>query len=253
MQTLPNFSLSDYHKMLIAFKMSGYSFGLITNKTPDRKTVYLRHDLDYFPYEAYEMSKIEQLSRVCSTYYILLNDYNITSRANIDFLRSLVRKGNEIGLHYDLRQYPKAKRSKIRFLHRELQILESVVGRKITTGCSHAPSLRKRNFTFCNDIINPMSKSFLKDVVYISDSSRAWRDESLLECFHKDGPHQVLLGIHPGSWLNGDETDRIEYLKSTVFRKRKQFYSDKEWESRWIQIHQNHEGAKMHDERVNGL
>lgn len=253
MQALPNFSLSDYHKMLVSLKKSGYSFGLITNKTPDKKTVYLRHDLDYFPYEAYEMSKIEQECFIVSTYYILLNDYNITTRTVIEFLRSLIRKGNEIGLHYDLSQYPKAKKSKFKFLHKELKILESVVGRKIVTGCSHAPSLRRRNFTFCNDIVNPVSRDFLKDVVYISDSSRAWRDESLLKCFEKNGPRQVLLSIHPGSWLNGNETDRIKYFRETVVRKRKQFYSDEEWESRWIEIHKNHEGAKIHDERINGL
>lgn len=52
--------------------------------------------------------------------------------------------------------------------------------------------------------------------MYVSDSCRAWRDESLLQALSATPPARLLLNVHPELWLDGSERDPLRYMSETV-------------------------------------
>jgi len=214
------------------------------------RTVYLRHDIDLHLYEVERMALIEAKRSISATYYVLLTQhYNPMSVFNRGILRRLVDLGHEIGLHYDLTSYPQDSMAARRHLDWEAGLLASLTGQRIYTISMHQPYLGTPDpFRQLDQYVHPHDERFQQDLLYVSDSCRAWRDEKLLSCFSAQAARRVQLLTHPELWLDPGHPDRLDYLNQVVAPNvlyESQSYLDAEVHRIWS----THPGAHLHDER----
>jgi hypothetical protein len=250
---LPVFSLSQYRAMLRRFKSAGYKLLPVSAMERDRneKAVYLRHDVDFSPVLARRMAAVEQEEGCRATYFFLLTGvYNLFERANKSALLDIVGAGHEIGLHYDLSHYPAGASNARKYLLFEVSALKEISKCPVRSVCMHMPSLGGADiFKETKDFIHPHSSRCQKDLVYISDSCRAWRDERLLDFYQENGPRRLLLNIHPELWADGTVKKRMDYL-NVLCRFQTKIVED--FYLKYVKkIWTNHSGGKIHDARIN--
>lgn len=246
MNKLPNFSLFDFRKLLIAFAKNGYSFGRIISPDIATQTVYIRHDVDFFVGGWCGMPILEAEMGIPATYYFLPIAYNFNTKRVREYIKQVHDMSHTIGLHFDLRHYSECPDKARKCFDVEVQALENIIGEKIFTVARHQPAIWKHQTFNIDDYIDPYSKEWLDMAEYISDSCRAWRDENLLKCFGDHPPFQVQFITHPEQWLNHDIEDRIEYLDFMRDRAMKEF--DKRF-IREKHLWKIHEGGIAHDKR----
>lgn len=221
---LPSFTLSSYIDLLRAIKGAGYRFfpsANIVGMQPN--TVFLRHDVDFSLGLALPMAEVENRLGVGACYYVLLSGpYNPCSAASINAMKKLREMGHEIGLHYDLSLYPDDPVLARKRLDSEVAFLQELSGGDVKTIVMHEPSRGHEDFFLdAHGYINPtyFQKTNL-DLLYISDSCRAWRDMSLCEYLSGQSAKSCLmLNTHPESWLADRPQHRITYLEKTLLPK----------------------------------
>jgi len=224
MQSLPKFNISSYEALLNELADIGSNFRLISEIDQANKgDVFIRHDLDFSVELAVPMAKAEKKMGISSTYYILLSGlYNPFSKNSLNAILNILESGHEIGLHYDLSLYPVEKKAALNRLSVEINFLEEILGSKINSIVMHEPYKGGVDLFEDNDLyINPMF-FFKKNekMMYVSDSCRAWRDESLLHYLNGDSSfEQLMLNIHPESWLSNKSQHRLTYLEETLVPK----------------------------------
>ena len=235
MNRLPQFTLADYRKLLRALIDARFSFEPVVRlgeRAPN--SVYLRHDIDFSVELAIDIAIVEHDLGISATYYVLLTGpYNIFDGSSSQAIQKLPELGHNIGLHYDLSFYPQEPVAAETHLEKELDILEYVAETKIKTSVMHLPFQNNQDlFLQYKDLVNP---SFFcvndPDLLYISDSCRAWRDDNLIRFLERQTDERRLhLNIHPELWLAKTQMDRNDYLDNVlipaVFRKNRQFFSE---------------------------
>lgn len=251
MDRLPNFSIDDYRKLLVALHEAGYTFRTVSEMAAwdGTRTCYLRHDIDFHLVGADEMAQADAAAGVRSTFFILVAGYyNIFAEENAAIIRSIANAKHEIGLHYDLRSYPDDRDAADELLGFQAECLERVSLMPVRSIVMHEPSAGHGDY-FRNgrSYVHPHSEQW-NDVTYISDSCRAWRDTRLLEALRPSGPQRLLLNIHPELWRNSRIEDRIEYLE-TVSAPNAALHTDTYFHEYMSRIWQTHEAVRLDEER----
>lgn len=252
MRQLPKFSLDDYEALLRSLKTAGYDFqpltALVSYSTG--KVAYLRHDIDLHLTQVDQMAEIEAKMRCIATYYVLLTShYNVLYPENQRILRHLVELGHEIGLHYDMETYPEDLKEARAHLDWEASVLSKITGKLVRTICMHQPHQGQPDpFRTLDEYIHPHDPRYQHNLLYISDSCRAWRDESLLTCFGPNPPQRVMLSIHPELWFDGSITDRLAYLHKVLLENGLR-QSRRYFEEAVRQVWERHPATKLHDAR----
>ncbi len=249
LMTLPAFGVQDYERLVASFCKVGYTAKPVSERSKSAGIVYFRHDIDFFMDGWQAIPEIEHHYGVKATYYILPSSYNILNAGNRKLIRKLVTLGHEIGLHFDPTQYPPDARAGREQFDFEINTLESVSGQKIKTVARHNVFRKKQAKFDFSDYIDPWDESFREDMIYISDSTRAWRDETLLSCFGDNPPQRVQLLTHPELWLNEMHKSRIAYMRKELFPRMDLSASMKK---DYLNIWTTHEAAQLHDKRVSG-
>ena len=252
MKCLPAFDLGTYSQLLDDLHRTGYTFDPLISLRHDsgRRVVYLRHDIDFHLSGALRMAEIESERKISATYFVLLTQhYNPMSAYNRRILQQLGDLGQEIGLHYDLSTYPQDPVAARRHLDWEVSVLSVVTGKMVRTISMHEPFLGVPDpFRQLEEYVHPHDERFQKDLLYVSDSCRAWRDEKLLTCFSFDSPRRVQILTHPELWLDGSYRDRLKYLECVVtpnvFSETRSFL-----ENNARHIWSTHPGSILHDAR----
>lgn len=257
MNRLPDFSLADYRALLRAFKDRGCRFEILSDLpllTAARNFVCLRHDVDCHPSGVLDMAALEAEEGVRATYYILVaGPYNPRSPACAAVPGNLKALGHEIGLHYDLRTWPVDPLAAVKHLRREITILGDITGAEVRTISCHQPHMGLPDpFLTCDDFVHCHDPGMTHDMLYVSDSCRAWRDENLLTWLHAvpgEAPRGLQFLTHPELWLAGHIHDRMEYLETVltplIVREAQQFAGEE-----MCALWSTHEGARLHDARV---
>jgi hypothetical protein len=221
MKHLPDFNIDSYEQVLLSLKKNSYQFRTINEmkNSYENKTCYLRHDIDIHLYNIDKISTIECKLGIKATYFILLTStYNILEPSNRRIIEKIISQGHEIGLHYDLMEYPisdfSACESKLLL---EVNLLENTFKIKISSIVMHQPHTGMPDvFKENSKYIHPHNPRWQSGMAYISDSCRAWRDETLLNCFGENSPKVLQINLHPEVWL-GTELNRIEFLNNTLY------------------------------------
>ena len=94
-----DFTLKIYKKLLIAMKLSGYSFKTLEDylKSPSDNTIILRHDVDLLPYNALEVAEIENSLGIKSSYYFRA----VPESYDLGVMLKIQDLSHEIGYHYE--------------------------------------------------------------------------------------------------------------------------------------------------------
>jgi hypothetical protein len=247
--SLPEFSFADYERVVVSFLSAGYAAKPISEKANAAGIVFFRHDVDFFLHDWETIPEIENTYGIKATYYILPSSYNILSSKNRQLIKNIVALGHEIGLHFDPSQYPHVADLGRKQFEFEITVLEEICGQKITTVARHNVFRQKKAEFDFSDYIDPWDDSFLEDMLYISDSVRAWRDETLLNCFGDNPPNQVQLLTHPELWLNGACQNRIAYLSKEIFPR---LGLSAALKKNIVNVWKGHAAGQMHDKRISG-
>jgi len=177
----------------------------------------LRHDVDYSPAAALRLARGEASRGIRATYFLLAGTsyYNLLAPEHADFAAALTNLGHEVGLHYDVRSFAPFPRAEWpRLLRAQATLLGELAGQRVTSIAMHQPALHGSDPFRGEDhgFINAYDERYTRDMTYVSDSCRAWRDR---EWSMLDGgalPPRLHLCLHPINWA---ETDRD---RETIFR-----------------------------------
>ena len=251
-RNLPKFDLHSYEVLLVDLGNSGYAFCKVSQMRdgPNGHVVFLRHDVDIHIQGIEQMAMIEATHGISATYYIPLTlHFNVLHPENQRILRQVQYLGHEIGLHYDLETYPTDPERARRHLDWEISVLSQVIGQPIRTICMHNLYRGQPDpFQEIDNYFCPHDPRYQRDLLYVSDSCRAWRDESLLTCFGPNPPRYLLLNTHPGLWLDGTIDNRMQYLDRVLLDhclRQQRDYLDHKIRQVWT----THPAPRLHDER----
>ena len=216
MTHLPDFTLGAYAGLLDALREAGYALAPVTAlaDAASGRTAFLRHDVDFSLARLPEMAALEAERGVRASYYVALTQpYNAFSSVGRAAVRALAEMGHEIGLHYDMTTYPASPDAWRDHLAWEVGALERLAGAPVRTLCMHQPFLGTPDpFRTLDGLVHPHDPRLQDGLVYVSDSCRAWRDETLLDALRPDGPDRLLLNTHPEVWLGRPGTARLDDL-----------------------------------------
>lgn len=104
------FTYEAYANLMGLIRGTGYSIvGYDSYKNVDRPCI-LRHDVDMSLEYASKFANFEASLKegtVQATYFVLLSSdfYNPYSKENIQYLRTILKSGHSIGLHFDEKKY----------------------------------------------------------------------------------------------------------------------------------------------------
>ena len=98
-----------------------------------------------------------------------------------------------------------------------------------------------------DEFVHPHDPRYQKDLLYVSDSCRAWRDENLLYCYSSTPPMRLLLATHPELWLDGSVKDRNAYIQVLIDNATRSYktYFNQTVRHVW----DTHPGPRLHNKR----
>lgn len=249
---LPEFEIKEYVGFLKELRKHGYQLSHISEmkRCESDLVVFLRHDVDFSLTLSLPMAEAEAVLGVKSTYFLLITGYyNLFHADNRQAIRRLSELGHEVGLHYDLEVFPRDFRLAYDELMKQAAILKRLCGSCIESIAMHQPHRGHGDqFLNCDDFTNPHDPRLQRDLLYVSDSCRAWRDESLLSCISSNPPQRVLFNTHPELYLAENMPDRMRYLHEVLMPRVLRFQRDY-FEKEVCQVWQTHPGPRMHDTR----
>jgi len=217
---LPSFGLDAYADLLQGLARNGYAFGLVAElpSLPSQRTALLRHDVDLDPPSTLPMAEREAELGIAATYYLpLTQHFNPFEPVHRDAIRALRDLGHEVGLHYDMRTYPHDERAAREHLAWELDVLARVAGAPIRTLCMHQPHRGHDDpFRSLPGLVHPHDPRLQAELLYVSDSCRAWRDASLLRALSDAPPRRLLLNTHAELWLDASVEQPLDYLDEVL-------------------------------------
>jgi hypothetical protein len=177
----------------------------------------LRHDVDYSPRAALRLAEQEAGRGVRATYFLLVGTvyYNLMAPEHAHVAKTLAEQGHEVGLHYDVNSFAPFPRDQWpRLLRAQATLLGEMAGQEVTSIAMHQPALNGVDPFRDLDLgfLNAYDDRFTRDMAYVSDSCRAWRDDAWEMIRSGVFPPRLQLALHPINW---SETDRD---RTTIFR-----------------------------------
>lgn len=191
------FTYNHYTELLELAKQQGYQIGPFRDHAKllekGKKSIILRHDVDFSLSHALKMAALEHSFGVQSTYFILLHSpsYNPLTEDTRNTVKAILELGHELGLHYDPR---------FQLVSQEAELLSQYFDTKVTAIARHNPFGVKIDVDMPAGFVNAYSKEFFKDIKYLSDSSQHWREGCLCGNLGKHEKMQVL--VHPEWWAS---------------------------------------------------
>ncbi|MFQ6084236.1 MAG: hypothetical protein ACE5KE_00050 [Methanosarcinales archaeon] len=169
------------------------------NKWNKKRGVILRHDVDLSLRAAYRLFAIERDLQITSTFCILTTcaTYNIVSSENRKILKDISSNGFEIALHFDPQVY---ETTDIEILQnqakKECEIIEYIIGEKVSTISLHNPSFLK-DLPLFDGFLNAYDKKCFSNENYISDSMRSFKGKNPYEFVKKAKTQTIQMILHP--------------------------------------------------------
>ena len=202
-----DFSLEHYSYILSNALRAGYEFKGFHEQVPENsKVIFLRHDIDVLVSMAVPMAELEASLGVRSTYFVLPNSplYNLLEDEVTNILSKIRSMGHWIGLHVDLPSTPlikgKAIEEATEILFRSFSALipfEPVIS-------YHRPAKEVFGLSF-QSFANTYEDRFFKDIKYLSDSKKNWREGCPCQAILEGKYQQLQLLTHPIWWGTADD------------------------------------------------
>lgn len=212
---LTAFEPGAFEALLSALLAQGYSAVPLAEIHPERRHMFLRHDVDLCPDRALQIARREAALGVRATYYFLVSTrlYSVAAAENRRVLQEIVGLGHEVGLHFDAEQY--AGRSGIldEFAERECEILELCSGQPVQSISFHRPAPqylnRPESIAGRRHCYEP---AFFTEIGYISDSNGGWHHGHPLDHQAVAEGRAIQLLTHPIWWCNNVAASTVETM-----------------------------------------
>jgi hypothetical protein len=210
-----DFSVGHYKEIIEAL-IPTHSFEFFTEYAPQSKHVILRHDVDFSLESAFRLAKLENSLGVNSTFYLMLHCeyYSFLEKRNIELVKSILKLGHRIGLHFDSSFYLKNTQNNFEAnLLLEKSIIESFTGVEVRTFSFHNPSKLDLDYDdlFYSGMLNAYSSNFNSRLLYCSDSNGYWRFNRMIDFVEENIDSNLQLLTHPIWW-----TDTIDSPKNKI-------------------------------------
>lgn len=224
-----DFTVASYKNLLNAFVYSGYYcstyLDFVTSRSPQNRTVILRHDVDDRPENSVQFAEIEASLGLLGTYYFR----NVKESFDAEKIKKIADFGHEIGYHYEDLSLSKGDCvAAIQSFERNLTLFREFY--PVKTICMHGSPMSRfdnRDIWKIYDyrkygiIAEPYFDTDFNDVFYISDTGRGWnnvcasvRDKvrspfdiaiiDSIDFVHLitsgSFPDKVMLNVHPQRW-----------------------------------------------------
>lgn len=223
------FTYEAYTSLLDHLRRRGYCFKNYHNWEEEEQTVILRHDVDNSLQKAVRMSEIERplLGNEGATYFVLLSTdfYNVYSVKSREYMKQIMKNGGIIGLHFDETQYEAENEEELkRYIIKEAAVLSDVIERKVDVVSMHRPSEKILSARIeLPDMINSYGEIYFKQMKYLSDSRRHWRED--VDGIIEEKAHERLhILTHPFWYMPGREKSLKETLQEAVMGSALQYY-----------------------------
>lgn len=224
------FTYESYEMMLKNLIDGGYSFKNYINWAEEKRTVILRHDVDYSLEKAVHMSEIEKKMQVGGAIYFVLlstNFYNVHSKESKEYVARIIKNGGSIGLHFDETQYDISSEKEIEeYVYGEVESLSNALGTEINVVSMHRPSEKflSQDIKFDN-IINSYEHTFFSDMKYLSDSRRSWR-ENVDEIISERIYERLHILTHPIWYTRNEEKNLKQTLRENILSAALDYYDN---------------------------
>lgn len=219
------FTYESYIELLKRLKESTYRITTFLREedTPSPQVI-LRHDVDVSPTKAFRMAEVEEKLRVNSTYFFMISSewYNLMDKENENALLAIRDMGHEIGLHFDVSNYPISNLEELEsILLRQLNILGSIISCPVKAVSWHIPSdiILGKNISFLDDrwIKNAYDSKYFNNYKYLSDSNMNWREDPFAY-IDSDRFPKIQLLTHP-IWYREEEMPKMAILNVELGKK----------------------------------
>ena len=226
-----DFTYNSYLNLIDLIKKHNYTIASYHNWNESNRSVILRHDIDYDLDKAVELAKHEKQAGIRSTYFVLISSdfYNIYSSSTKKKITDIIDMGHEIGLHFDETCYD-SDSDIVQNILFERSALESVIKMPVRTLSMHRPSRKVLDMNLEIDgMVNSYSNTFFRDIKYLSDSRRRWREpvESVISgeeydhlqiLTHAFWYNEINMDIHESvrEFVNGGNESRYNTLKDNI-------------------------------------
>lgn len=225
------FTYNAYEKILETLMEKKYVFRDYLNWKSAERSVILRHDVDISLPKAVEMSALEK--RVCNggeaTYFLLLSTefYNVASLQSRRDIDKIIENGGQIGLHFDEVRYEIHSRDDmVDYVMHEIDLLSKILDYPVKTVSMHRPSklFLESDMEFPG-ICNCYANCFFKDMKYVSDSRRRWRED--VDSIVSEARYERLnLLTHPVWYNHKEDADIREALLRTMKEAQLAYYDN---------------------------
>lgn len=203
-------------------KESSYSFANYINYREHEKSIILRHDVDFDLKKAACMARIEQQvlkEKSSAVYFVLVstNFYNIFSKESKSYLKDIVEHGGEIGLHFDETQYDINTEEELKeYIKKERDILQILTGKEVNVVSMHRPSKKFLSSELqVENMINAYGNKFFKEMKYISDSRRNWK-EDVEKLISEEKYERLQVLTHPVWYTKVQKKNIREAVKDEI-------------------------------------
>lgn len=243
---LTKFTHSTYIKLLNKLRNKYLIIPFYQISETDKPYIILRHDIDASLDLALEMAIIENNIDIKSTYFVLFSHklYNILEKDSLETLRKISNLGHEIGLHYDIEAYVEYRKNPFKVLEQEIQLLGTIICRKVVSVAPHNPSMISMEDPLHNSkYINAYDRSLYD--LYVSDSCRAWNLADLSNMLSFKYRKCQLL-IHPFLWTK-NICKREDLLEDFFHRIKVKSDATKE---EWMKLWNDQSKVKKYDKSI---
>jgi hypothetical protein len=190
---------------ILKIAKENYRFVSYGERDFKRKSIFLRHDVDFSVNSAYALASIETELKIKSTFFLLPHSdfYNLFEEEITSIIRKIIKSGHNIGLHFDCEYYGvRTEKALIDKLYLEKNFLENIFETDIKVFSFHNPdkfALSRAGYRYAG-MINTYSEFFNNKVTYISDSNGYWRFKRLEDMLKEGNERALQILLHPEWW-----------------------------------------------------
>ena len=192
------YSQKKYINLLNRIQSENYRFSTNWGEHKDN-IILMRHDVDFSVEYALELSKVEKVEGVTSTFFFMMssNTYNFLSKKHIEEIIEIREMGHKISLHFD----PTCYRDMESGFEIERNAFVEMLKVELDIVSIHIPGvfLEDNNRDLCGCAQTYQDK-FFKKMKYISDSRGRDIFPPIEEFFKQELKTPLHLLIHPVWW-----------------------------------------------------
>lgn len=213
------FTLRHYRDILAAALAGGFEILALADAArlaTGRRQLVLRHDIDFSVEDALRMARCEAALGVRASYAVLLHSptYSVGDAPTVRRLAEIRSLGHDIALHYDVRFFEETGLDAREGIAREAAMLGALTGGPVVAVSQHRPATHGRAEGLTAGYVDAYSPALTRDIVYVSDSRRGWREACAHDWIARGVSMQLL--VHPEWW----EADGPRTRRETVARLR---------------------------------